>query len=170
MRSTPKAAPTKMCFRSRCCSRIRRNRRPHGAFRPIDGKLRLNAFVSVWPAARVRIKPLKPLWTNVSWVRSGAGGVAILKRALAVALALGSPLAPVAFTAVLAVQSAPVEARDNSCGADSYINSRGHCVPRPRRSPSQPSGATAQCRDGTYSFSESRRGTCSHHGGVARWL
>ena len=33
-----------------------------------------------------------------------------------------------------------------------------------------PAGATAECRDGTYSFSQSRSGTCSHHGGVARWL
>ncbi|MCP2336054.1 DUF3761 domain-containing protein [Actinomadura rupiterrae] len=33
-----------------------------------------------------------------------------------------------------------------------------------------PSGATALCRDGTYSFSAHRRGTCSHHGGVAQWL
>jgi len=35
---------------------------------------------------------------------------------------------------------------------------------------SQPQGATAQCRDGTFSFSKTRSGTCSHHGGVARWL
>lgn len=33
-----------------------------------------------------------------------------------------------------------------------------------------PAGATALCRDGTYSFSAHRSGTCSHHGGVARWL
>jgi len=33
-----------------------------------------------------------------------------------------------------------------------------------------PSGATALCRDGTYSYSKHRSGTCSHHGGVARWL
>lgn len=33
-----------------------------------------------------------------------------------------------------------------------------------------PSGASAICRDGTYSFSANRRGTCSHHGGVTRWL
>jgi hypothetical protein len=33
-----------------------------------------------------------------------------------------------------------------------------------------PPGATALCRDGTYSFSQHRSGTCSHHGGVARWL
>src|SRR5438093_10753380 len=35
---------------------------------------------------------------------------------------------------------------------------------------SAPPGATAQCRDGTYSFSQHHSGTCSHHGGVARWL
>ncbi|MEU3829288.1 DUF3761 domain-containing protein [Streptomyces sp. NPDC029080] len=33
-----------------------------------------------------------------------------------------------------------------------------------------PAGATAQCNDGTYSYSAHRRGTCSHHGGVAVWL
>ena len=35
---------------------------------------------------------------------------------------------------------------------------------------SPPPGATARCRDGTYSFSRHRSGTCSHHGGVAVWL
>lgn len=33
-----------------------------------------------------------------------------------------------------------------------------------------PPGATAKCRDATYSYSHHRRGTCSHHGGVATWL
>ena len=33
-----------------------------------------------------------------------------------------------------------------------------------------PPGATALCRDGSYSFSQHRSGTCSHHGGVATWL
>lgn len=28
---------------------------------------------------------------------------------------------------------------------------------------------TAKCRDGTYSYSQNRSGTCSHHGGVAIW-
>jgi uncharacterized protein YraI len=34
----------------------------------------------------------------------------------------------------------------------------------------QAAGATAHCRDGTFSFSRTRQGTCSHHGGVAEWL
>jgi hypothetical protein len=52
-----------------------------------------------------------------------------------------------------------------------YTNSKGNQVHRPVYSESgPPTGATAQCADGTYSFSQSRRGTCSHHGGVSRWL
>jgi len=53
-----------------------------------------------------------------------------------------------------------------------YTNSKGNRVRSPTRTPDNqpPPGATAQCRDGTFSFSQSRRGTCSHHGGVARWL
>lgn len=35
---------------------------------------------------------------------------------------------------------------------------------------SPPAGATAQCRDGTYSYSQHHSGTCSYHGGVAKWL
>ena len=33
-----------------------------------------------------------------------------------------------------------------------------------------PPGATARCKDGTYSYSQHHSGTCSHHGGVAVWL
>ena len=53
-----------------------------------------------------------------------------------------------------------------------YINSQGQWVPSPTRTPDgqPPAGASAKCRDGTFSFSKSRRGTCSHHGGVAEWL
>jgi hypothetical protein len=52
-----------------------------------------------------------------------------------------------------------------------YINSDGKRIPSPQMSPSgPPKGATAQCNDESYSFSTHRRGTCSHHGGVRRWL
>ncbi|WP_409185306.1 DUF3761 domain-containing protein [Amycolatopsis sp. VS8301801F10] len=50
---------------------------------------------------------------------------------------------------------------------DYYRNSSGNCVHRPD---SNPSGATAQCNDGTYSYSQHRSGTCSRHGGVKQWL
>lgn len=52
---------------------------------------------------------------------------------------------------------------------DYYINSQGNKVQSPTYYDSRPAGATAQCKDGTYSFSQSRRGTCSGHGGVAQW-
>ncbi len=38
------------------------------------------------------------------------------------------------------------------------------------RNAAPPPGATAQCRDGTYSSSQHHSGTCSHHGGVSQWL
>ena len=50
-----------------------------------------------------------------------------------------------------------------------YTNSYGNRVQSPTYYNRRPAGATALCRDGTYSFSQSRRGTCSHHGGVAQW-
>jgi hypothetical protein len=56
------------------------------------------------------------------------------------------------------------------CGASSYTNSNGDCVPRPIAAPTAPSGATAKCKDGTFSFSKTRSGTCSSHKGVAEWL
>ncbi len=53
-----------------------------------------------------------------------------------------------------------------------YWNANGEWVQSPTWTAdgSPPLGATAQCRDGSYSFSNTRRGTCSWHGGVARWL
>jgi hypothetical protein len=36
--------------------------------------------------------------------------------------------------------------------------------------PNSPEGATARCKDGTYSHSQTHTGACSHHGGVAQWL
>jgi len=33
-----------------------------------------------------------------------------------------------------------------------------------------PTNATAKCKDGTYSHAATHRGACSRHGGVAEWL
>ncbi|KMY85090.1 hypothetical protein BUMB_03261 [Candidatus Paraburkholderia calva] len=52
-----------------------------------------------------------------------------------------------------------------------YTNRDGNSVHSSARSRSSavPHGATARCRDGSYSFSQHRSGTCSRHGGVAQW-
>ena len=53
----------------------------------------------------------------------------------------------------------------------SYSNVNGNSVHSPAYSSNGvPAGATAECRDGTCSFSLHRSGTCSHHGGVLQWL
>jgi hypothetical protein len=53
-----------------------------------------------------------------------------------------------------------------------YVNRDGVVVHDPAHTVSGavPPGASAQCRDGSYSFSLHHSGTCSHHGGVSRWL
>jgi Protein of unknown function (DUF3761) len=55
-----------------------------------------------------------------------------------------------------------------------YTNSRVDKVPRPCgnwHTQAPPPGATAECRDGTYSWSEHPHAswTCSYHGGVAAY-
>ena len=65
----------------------------------------------------------------------------------------------------------PNNATQPNCSNNgTYTNRRGQTVLRPENCSVQPNGATARCRDGSYSFSQSRSGTCSHHGGVAKWL
>jgi len=50
-----------------------------------------------------------------------------------------------------------------------YTNSDGVRVHGPMFADHKPDGATAHCVDGSYSFSQHRRGTCSYHGGVVQW-
>ena len=62
---------------------------------------------------------------------------------------------------------APISAPANP---GTYTNVDGQQIQRPTMSDTVPAGASAHCRDGTYSFSTHRRGTCSHHGGVDQWM
>lgn len=65
----------------------------------------------------------------------------------------------------------PVTTQSEGLSNDNYYtNVDGNQVHSPAYSDSVPAGASAICGDGTYSFSQNRRGTCSHHGGVAQWL
>jgi Protein of unknown function (DUF3761) len=64
----------------------------------------------------------------------------------------------------LAWQAGPVFAY--SCNDNHYVNSSGHIVHSPSCS-EEHDKRIAECRDGSVSYSEHHRGTCSHHGGVA---
>lgn len=56
-----------------------------------------------------------------------------------------------------------------ACGSD-CTSKTSEQPPLQKSERSAPKGATALCADGTFSFSQHRRGTCSHHGGVKEWL
>lgn len=72
-----------------------------------------------------------------------------------------------AYTYTPVPTSVPASGLSND---NTYTNSAGNTVHSPAYSNSVPAGASAICGDGTYSFSQSRRGTCSGHGGVSQWL
>ena len=83
------------------------------------------------------------------------------------------------ITLLQTIESPPLDVRLNQrprrsspppVSGRSYINVDGIRVPPPVFSETKPAGATARCRDGSYSSSMHRRGTCSHHGGVAEWF
>jgi hypothetical protein len=83
-------------------------------------------------------------------------------------------LAPIVIAAALCFGSVtpPVNATRVTI-KDPVTNSNKRKTKKPPAEPKAgqaPAGATAECRDGTYSYSAHRRGTCSHHGGVKRWL
>lgn len=68
------------------------------------------------------------------------------------------------------IPGAPLEEQLKEHGQ--YVDRAGDVVHGPAHSTTgnAPDGATAKCGDSSYSFSHSRSGTCSRHGGVARWL
>jgi Protein of unknown function (DUF3761) len=82
-------------------------------------------------------------------------------------LVLWLVLAALVAGSATAAQARPVASVVPSCAVGYYKNADGKCVRRPSH---DPRGATAQCRDGTYSYSQHASGTCSHHGGVRRWI
>jgi len=120
-----------------------------------------------------------PKSSKVWWILGGVVFVAIAAaNGNSGTPAPSAALAPAAQTADVAQQIAQptaqpqVQLQQDSLSNDNYYtNSDGDTIHSPAYSNSGvPAGATAQCRDGTYSFSQHRSGTCSHHGGVATWL
>ena len=82
----------------------------------------------------------------------------------------------VSGSAVSAIGGGIVSATDPAGKCGYYINSNGQQIPSPcgnwRNDPTPPSGATARCRDGTWSWSQHPHywGTCNYHDGVERYL
>jgi hypothetical protein len=73
-----------------------------------------------------------------------------------------------ALSVLLALAGQTRDAFAYICNANHYVNSSGHWVHSPSCR-TEPDHQEAVCRDGSVSFSEHRRGTCSHHGGVEHW-
>jgi hypothetical protein len=91
----------------------------------------------------------------------------VLRRTV---IALASFAAAIAVAAGAAPHAGASTPSALTCHSGYYKNVSGHCVHRPVKRSHVPAGATAKCRDGSYSFSEHASGTCSHHGGVAVWI
>ena len=63
------------------------------------------------------------------------------------------------------VESAPAERGHAIDKVDNTV----HAPANPKASVI-PRGASAKCRDNTYSLSQHRNGMCAGHGGVAQWI
>ena len=94
-----------------------------------------------------------------------------LVAALALAPACGHAR-PAAAPASAPAAASAASASPRLVESGRYRNVDGAVVHSPAHTDNgtAPAGASAQCRDGSWSFSLHHRGTCSHHGGVARWL
>jgi hypothetical protein len=92
--------------------------------------------------------------------------------AASLTVAFAKPPAPPASAASVAAPAASRIAGPHLIEGGYYVNRDGVVVHSPSHTDTgaPPAGASAQCGDGSYSFSQHRQGTCSHHGGVARWL
>jgi Protein of unknown function (DUF3761) len=88
---------------------------------------------------------------------SGHGGV---QKAATTAAGAAAPAATAAPAA--AAKAAPAAAKSSTASKSAPTTRTAGGI--------DPPGATAKCKDGTYSKSQHRAGTCSSHGGVAEWL
>lgn len=92
---------------------------------------------------------------------SGHGGVAKTASAATAPAAAAPAAAPAPAPAPApAATPAPVAAAPAASKA----------APTAAASATDPQGATAKCKDGTFSHSTGHKGACSHHGGVGEWL
>jgi Protein of unknown function (DUF3761) len=96
---------------------------------------------------------------------SGHGGIQKATKAKPATAAM----APAPAAAPAAAAPAPAAAPAASTTA-AKTSTATKSAPVATASNTDPTGASAKCKDGTYSKSQHRSGTCSSHGGVAEWL
>jgi hypothetical protein len=105
------------------------------------------------------------MFRSMSWVLA-------IALACSLSTAAAKPPAPSASAASAIASPAATPQESQLAEHGHYINKAGAVVHSPAHSLTgqSPAGASAKCRDGTFSFSQHHRGTCSHHGGVSAWL
>lgn len=109
---------------------------------------------------------------------SGHGGVDKAAKAAAKAAKADTKVAKAETKADLkaastATQSAKQETKAHEKAASKAVSSdvkQTAKVANATAANTDPTNATAKCKDGTYSHAATHRGACSRHGGVAEWL
>ena len=95
---------------------------------------------------------------------SGHGGVQKATKEKASAAAV------TAAPAAAAVAAAPAAAATEKAAVAAKSSVASKSIPTETAGSTDPTGATAKCKDGTFSHSQHHGGSCSNHGGVADWL
>ncbi|HWJ37004.1 MAG TPA: DUF3761 domain-containing protein [Steroidobacteraceae bacterium] len=101
---------------------------------------------------------------------SGHGGVQKAAKSTAAATTGNATAATAAAPAATPTPSGAASPSAPAATAAKSTASVSKSVPSAPAGNTDPTGATAKCKDGTYSKSKHHSGTCSHHGGVANWL
>lgn len=113
---------------------------------------------------------------------SGHGGVASLvtaRKTSSRASTASHPAAKSTASSARRTSTKPRSSRPNSAAAPASKpapakpatgSTSSPQIPTARAPAGAPAGATAMCKDGTYSTSKVHTGACSHHGGVSEWL
>jgi hypothetical protein len=113
----------------------------------------VKSFRCTYIAHQVAVKVAYGLWVTPA-------ERAAMQRVLSACPAIRAPASTTAhLVPPAAIRTAPSPARTRAATPAKHQATSG-----------APAGATAVCRDGSYSYSQHRSGTCSRHGGVGRWL
>jgi hypothetical protein len=137
-----------------------------GLVRLIVAPLMVLAFsLPAWAADSAAATNCKDGTTSTATGRgacSGHGGVQkASKSTTAPPATAAAPAAAAPPAAAPPAAAAPVESKPSTHSKSAPTAAAGN---------TDPTGATAKCKDGTYSKSQHHSGTCSKHGGVAEWL